>query len=286
MLTDHTIIIDGAQIRYTMSGDRTKQLLVFLHGWPGLSFLKSTVLHELEKDFRVVAPELPGFLWSEPLRSYHNIFEQYADVIWKIVQKENGEHKKIIIMGQSFGAPIASTFAEKYGEHVKALIITDGLMAGNHQDFLRLVLWKHGKKISRMFLRMPNRVKRAGLKAFYGVSSSSKSRKHNNALIRARVPMISNRLPLFMHSVRNGGNLLHKTYGDFPIIMLRWDKDGKEFNVEGHCPIDHAQELAEKLKNEGKNVHFITLSWGHTIFYQQPTYVIEQMKNILHEIGA
>ncbi|MBP6911382.1 alpha/beta hydrolase [Patescibacteria group bacterium] len=62
MLTDHTIIIDGAQIRYTMSGDRTKQLLVFLHGWPGLSFLKSTVLHELEKDFRVVAPELPGFL--------------------------------------------------------------------------------------------------------------------------------------------------------------------------------------------------------------------------------
>ena len=111
--------------------------------------------------------------------------------------------------------------------------------------------------------------------------STSKDPKRNNAIIRARVPLIDNSLPLLRASARKNGNLLDRHYGDFPIIMLRGDKDGKEFNVNGYCPIKHAKKLFHKLKNEGKNIEFITVSGGHTIFYEQPEYVMGEIRKVL-----
>ena len=160
MIREKELLLDGALIRYRVGGNPAHETLVFLHGRPGREFHKSRVLDVLAQDYYVIAPENPGFLRSEPLKNYVNTLEQYADVAFQTVKNEGRDTKPSIVMGQSFGGIIASFFAEKYPDHTKTLILTDSVMADKHQDLLRKILRKHGKLIIRIFLRLPNKVKR------------------------------------------------------------------------------------------------------------------------------
>ena len=280
MIETHQIQIDGVNIFYKTVGDKSKQTAVFLHGWPGVMLAKSTLLEELAKDYFVIAPIHPGYLESEPLRNYNDILEQYADVVFKILSIEGKDNEKLVVLGQSFGATVASIFAEKYKENIKAVVFVSSFMCTRKQDFIRKLLWNFGGLIIRSFLYLPTKLKKRGLYAFFGLQSTNNTWKYNNALIRARIGLIDNSTKIFRESMRKDGNLLDRPYGNFPIIFCQGDVDGKSLNVYGYSPMDEGAKLFEKLKSEGKRVDFIELKGGHDILYKNPKYVLEKIKEV------
>ena len=66
----------------------------------------------------------------------------------------------------------------------------------------------------------------------------------------------------------------------FPIFFVWGDRDGREFNLYGYCPVDEAEQLAEKMKKEGRDVTFLTVHGGHTILYERPAYVVGEIMSV------
>src|SRR5215213_8511844 len=54
---------NGVRIHYAEAGDGPPLLL--LHGWPQHHYMWRRVIEELRSNFRVIAPDLRGFGWSE-----------------------------------------------------------------------------------------------------------------------------------------------------------------------------------------------------------------------------
>ncbi len=284
MILEKKIKIDGATIYYGLAGDKTKPTIVFLHGWPGKVRLKNLVMAELAKEFYVIAPEHPGLARSEPLKKYTNIFEQYADVVFRILNQENLSQSQHIIMGQSFGGSVASAFAEKYKDNTKALILTDAVMGAQKQDLLRKILLRFGRRIILFHLSLPNIIKRRGLKTFFGELSKSKDKKYNNQLIRARVEMIKNYCSLSRQAAKQKNNLLDRSYNqNLPIIMLWGDKDGREFNLAGYSRAKDAKKLFVKLKKQGQAVEFLTVPGGHTVLYKKTEEIVGRITQTLRK---
>ena len=284
MISEKKAIIDGSTIHYILAGDILKQPLVFLHGWPGNIKRKERAIKELAKDFYVIAPEHPGLLRSEPLKRYANIFEQYADIAYQILVRENLDKTKCIIMGHSFGGPVAGAFAEKYKSNVRALIVTDSVMGGQKQDLYRKILLKYGKKIIILHLYLPNFLKKGGLKMAFRVVQDKKNKKEINELIKSRIEMIDDYCSRSYEAMKSGVNLLDRNYSkDLLIIMLWGNRDGEQFSWRGYSKGKDAKKLYEKFKVEGKKAEFLLVPGGHAILYQKPKKVIGEIKGALNK---
>lgn len=277
MIFDHEVIIEGVKIYYKTAGDNHRQLLIFLHGWPG-TLSRMGVIEELAKHFYVIAPEHPGLLRSEPLKTYTNIFEQYADVVKNILGIEGLDKFKGIVMGQSFGGAVASAYAEKYPTNTEILILTNSVIGNGKHDLLRKLLFKYGVKLLKISLHLPPFLMKKVLWLGFGLNQGA---LEDTNLIQSRIAMVDSYTRLITEAVEKDISVLDKKYGNFFIIMLWGDRDGKEFNVAGYCPVDDAKIVYEKLRREGRNVNFLTVSGGHTVLYQKPEMVIGEILKLL-----
>lgn len=275
------IIIDDAKIYYSLAGNIENKTLIFLHGMPGNTEMKNKVVKELSNDYFVIAPDHPGLSKSEPLKKYTNIFNQYAEIVYKILEKENLNNKNHIVMGQSFGGIIASTFAEKYRSNTSALILTDCQMGYQKNDFIRKILFNLGSLIIRGYYISPNIIRKQGLKIFFGVEGDEVKYKE---LIKNRFKMIDNICFLFRRSIKQKVNLLDREYDkDLPIIMLWGDKDGKEFNRDGYSRSEDARKLYVKFKEKNKDARFILVNGGHTVLYNKTKEIVFLLKKELND---
>ncbi|MGG3575293.1 alpha/beta hydrolase [Bacillus gobiensis] len=121
-------VINDMNIRYFTAGDKGSPV-VFIHG-SGLdsaSISWSRVLGELAEEFRVFAPDLPGYGQSEKpevdytVDYYVAFLEQFLDHI---------NEKEICIVGLSMGGAIALSFALRHPARTKKLVLVSsyGLM--------------------------------------------------------------------------------------------------------------------------------------------------------------
>src|SRR5271163_618280 len=52
---------DGVQVFYRAAGDANAPVILLLHGFPSSSFMFRELIPRLADDYRVIAPDLPGF---------------------------------------------------------------------------------------------------------------------------------------------------------------------------------------------------------------------------------
>lgn len=281
-IIERSITIDGAVIYYQLCGDPARQPFVFLHGWPGYLLEKSGVLQELRKYFYVIAPMHPGLRKSDPLPHYTNIFEQYADVVHKILQVERLDRARPVIMGQSFGGGVASAYAYQYPENTRALILTDSTMVYNRRDLWSRLMFGYGDRFIRALPYLPQVLQKQVLFMVFGVVIDEHTDwKKLRQSFSKYVAMVGSFLIVLRCERAADRKLIDKNYGSFPIIMVWGDRDGREFNMYGYCPVDEAKELAEEMKEEGRDVIFFTVHGGHTILYERPAYVVGEIMNTL-----
>src|SRR5262249_59700340 len=61
----HKVEADGVGVFYRAAGDPNSPLVLLLHGFPASSFMFRELIPRLATDYRVIAPDLPGFGFTE-----------------------------------------------------------------------------------------------------------------------------------------------------------------------------------------------------------------------------
>jgi len=61
----HKLQADGVRVFYRAAGDPNSPVVLLLHGFPTSSFMFRELIPRLAVDCRVIAPDLPGFGFTE-----------------------------------------------------------------------------------------------------------------------------------------------------------------------------------------------------------------------------
>jgi len=61
----HRVEADGVRVFYRAAGDAAAPVLLLLHGFPTSSFMFRDLIPRLANDYRLIAPDLPGFGFTE-----------------------------------------------------------------------------------------------------------------------------------------------------------------------------------------------------------------------------
>jgi len=118
-----TYKIADRTIHYAEVGSDTLPLLVFIHGAPGAWYGYIHMLDDslLRANFKVISVDRSGYGKSNEGDAETSI-EIQAQLLQPIIDRHRGE-KRIIIVGRSFGAPIAAKLAASNTEKMRALFL-------------------------------------------------------------------------------------------------------------------------------------------------------------------
>ncbi len=111
-------------VHYAIVGDSLKPLLLIIHGSPGAWYSSMKLLDDpgLQKNFRIISVDRLGYGKSDYGVSEPSI-QQHVNYIEKIVHQYNNNDGKIYIIGSSYGAPIAASFAMQHPDLVQELYL-------------------------------------------------------------------------------------------------------------------------------------------------------------------
>ena len=116
-----SVEVDGAQIRYGVSGAGT-QPLVLIHGAGAHHLWFYRMLGELERDWRVIAVDFSGHGLSDHRPGYS--VQLWAREIGAVIQAEQAA--PAVVVGHSMGARIGVALAAEFPELVSRLVMLDG----------------------------------------------------------------------------------------------------------------------------------------------------------------
>lgn len=114
--------VNGTRIHYQEAGDEDAPPVILIHGFISSNLIWSGILLPLARaGFRVIAPDLPGYGYSDkPADAEYTIAEQAAAMIGLM---DRLKIEKAIIVGASYGGAIAATMALDYPDRVEKLVL-------------------------------------------------------------------------------------------------------------------------------------------------------------------
>ena len=123
MTAYRTVDVDGVEVFYREAGDPSAQTLLLLHGFPTSSGQYQELIDYLADRFHLIAPDYPGFGYTEPLGGT-TTFDRLADVVERFVEIVGLERYAMYVF--DFGAPVGFRLATRHPERVDALIVQNG----------------------------------------------------------------------------------------------------------------------------------------------------------------
>jgi pimeloyl-ACP methyl ester carboxylesterase len=103
MTAYRTVDVDGVEVFYREAGDPGAPTLLLLHGFPTSSTQYQQLIDRLSDRFHLVAPDYPGFGYTEPLEGT-TTFDRLADVVDGFVHALDLDHYGLYVF--DFGAPV------------------------------------------------------------------------------------------------------------------------------------------------------------------------------------
>ncbi len=122
----HSVEADGVRVFYRAAGAATAPVVLLLHGFPASSFMFRELIPRLATDYRVIAPDLPGFGFSEvpAERKYVYSFDGLALTIEAFTQALNINRYAIYVF--DYGAPTGLRLAMAHPKRVTAIVSQNG----------------------------------------------------------------------------------------------------------------------------------------------------------------
>ena len=157
--TRHRLVdVDGFTIFCREAGAETSPALLLLHGFPTSSHMFRDLIPALADDHRVVAPDLPGFGFSEaPDRArFGYTFDHLADVIDRFTKVAGLTRYAIYVF--DYGAPVGFRLAARHPERITAIISQNG---NAYEEGL-----SEGWNPIQRYWKKPTAVNRAALRNF------------------------------------------------------------------------------------------------------------------------
>ena len=122
--THHFIEVDGVRVFYRESGPADAPVVLLLHGFPTSSFQYRELIPRLADKFRVIAPDLPGFGFTEPPPNYTYTFASIAQTILAFTNALKLKHYAMYVF--DYGAPTGFRLALLAPERVTAIVSQNG----------------------------------------------------------------------------------------------------------------------------------------------------------------
>ena len=123
--TFHKIQVeDGVKIWYREAGDINKPHFLLLHGYPTSSNMFRHLIPFLAPHFHVIAPDLPGFGFTETPESYEYSFSSVTRTIEHFVDILKLSNFAIYIF--DYGAPVGLRLALKRPTSITAIVTQNG----------------------------------------------------------------------------------------------------------------------------------------------------------------
>jgi len=160
----HTVEVDGVKLFYREAGPVDAPVLLLLHGFPTSSLMYRELMPRLASHYRVIAPDLPGFGFTEvpAERKYSYTFDALAVTINAFVEKLGLTRYAIYIF--DYGAPVGLRLALAHPERIIAIVSQNG---NAYEEGLGKDAWNPVQN----YWRQPTQENRDALRAFLTLDS-------------------------------------------------------------------------------------------------------------------
>lgn len=117
---------DGVQVFYRSAGDPSAPAVLLLHGFPTSSFMFRELIPRLADQYRVIAPDLPGFGFTNlpTERKYTYSFDALASTIEAFTEALKINRYTLYVF--DYGAPTGFRLAMAHPERVAAIVSQNG----------------------------------------------------------------------------------------------------------------------------------------------------------------
>jgi len=134
------IEVNGLNIFYREAGPKDAPVILLMHGYPTSSFMFRNLIPMLSKKYRVIAPDIPGFGFSDaPAREkYAYTFDNIANTMQGFIDALGLKRFAIYIF--DYGAPVGLRLAIHNPEKITGIISQNG--NAYEQGLLD---WSHGR---------------------------------------------------------------------------------------------------------------------------------------------
>lgn len=116
---DHWLSYRDGHIHYIDEGQGPTVLL--LHGNPTWSYLYRNVIKELRGEFRLVAPDYPGFGMSKAPAGYGFTPQEHSEAIYELIRQL--DLKDLIVVVQDWGGPIGLHYAVRHRSNLRGIVV-------------------------------------------------------------------------------------------------------------------------------------------------------------------
>jgi pimeloyl-ACP methyl ester carboxylesterase len=122
----HRVEADGVTVFYREAGAPDAPVVLLLHGFPTSSFQYRELIPRLADKFRVIAPDLPGFGFTEVPegRQYKYNFDALAKTVLAFTEALHLKHYALYVF--DYGAPTGFRLAMAHPERVTAIVSQNG----------------------------------------------------------------------------------------------------------------------------------------------------------------
>jgi pimeloyl-ACP methyl ester carboxylesterase len=122
----HKVEADGVQVFYRAAGDPSAPVVLLLHGFPTSSFMFRELIPRLADKYRVIAPDLPGFGFTEVPgeRKYIYSFDALAVTVGAFTEALGLSRYALYVF--DYGAPTGFRLAMAHPERVTAIVSQNG----------------------------------------------------------------------------------------------------------------------------------------------------------------
>jgi pimeloyl-ACP methyl ester carboxylesterase len=170
-----TAQINGFKVFCREAGDPQAPAVLLLHGFPTSSHMFRNLIPQLAGDYRVVAPDLPGFGFSDAPdhKSFRYTFDHLAEVIGTFVQQIG--LKRFAGYVFDYGAPVGFRLALRYPDRISALISQNGnaYLEGLSDDWAPVrAFWENPSQQNRDALRSLSTLKTTRWQYHHGVTNA------------------------------------------------------------------------------------------------------------------
>ena len=117
---------DGVQVFYRMAGNPSAPVVLLLHGFPASSFMFRELIPRLADQYRIIAPDLAGFGFTEvpAQRNYKYTFEALAQTLEAFTEALKIKSYALYVF--DYGAPTGFRLAMAHPERVVAIVSQNG----------------------------------------------------------------------------------------------------------------------------------------------------------------
>ena len=149
--------VNGLDIFYREAGPKDAPVVLLPHGFPTSSHMFRNLIPALADEFRLIAPDYPGFGNSSmpTVDEFEYTFDNLVNVIEQFTEQLG--LTKYSLYAQDYGGPVSFRLAVKHPERVQALVVQNGNAydEGIDNDFWKPIkaYWKQKNPESEKYIR-------------------------------------------------------------------------------------------------------------------------------------